>query len=75
MGVLAWLIFPVVAVVLAIFWVNWSARPRGPVEAHESLAERERFVQAMARPLEPTPPRTAAERAPHQVDESYRRAS
>ena len=75
MGVLAWLIFPVVAVVLAIFWVDWSARPRGPVEAHESLAERERFVAAMARPMDESSPRTAAQRAPRPVEESYRRAS
>jgi len=36
---------------VAIVWVNWSARPRGPVETQESLAERERFVAAMAKPM------------------------
>ncbi|HTR70851.1 MAG TPA: hypothetical protein VMH41_11565 [Mycobacteriales bacterium] len=49
MGVLAWLGPPAVATVLAIIWVNWSARTRGPAEIHESLAERERFNAACAR--------------------------
>jgi hypothetical protein len=46
MGVLAWLGVPAVATLLAIVWVNWAARPRGPVETEESLAERERFKAA-----------------------------
>jgi hypothetical protein len=49
MGVLAWLGVPAVATIVAIVWVNWAARPRGPVEAEQSLAERERFKAAFAR--------------------------
>jgi hypothetical protein len=49
MGVLAWLGVPAVATMLAIVWVNWSTRSRGPVEIDESLAERERFNAACAR--------------------------
>jgi hypothetical protein len=51
MGVLAWLGAPAVATLLAIVWVNWAARPRGPVETEESLAERERFKAAFNRPV------------------------
>jgi hypothetical protein len=50
MGVLAWLGIPAAATVLAIGWVQWSVRPRGPVETHESLAQHEKFKTAMARP-------------------------
>jgi hypothetical protein len=52
MGVLAWLGAPAVATLLAIVWVNWAARPRGPVETEESLAERERFKAAFNRPVQ-----------------------
>jgi hypothetical protein len=64
MGVLAWLGIPAGATVLAIIWVNWSARPRGPVGTHQSLAERERFNAAIAKPL-----------APRVADRQERRAS
>jgi hypothetical protein len=50
MGVLAWLGIPAAATVLAIAWVQWSVRPRGPIETHESLAAHERFKDAMSRP-------------------------
>jgi hypothetical protein len=50
MGVLAWLGIPGAATVLAIVWVQWSTRTRGPIEVHESLAERERFKAAFASP-------------------------
>jgi hypothetical protein len=50
MGVLAWLGIPAGATVLAIAWVQWSVRPRGPVETDESLAAHERFKAAMTRP-------------------------
>jgi hypothetical protein len=58
MGVLAWLGAPAVATVIAIVWVNWAARPRGPVETEESLAERERFNAAFSRPLSVVDPQT-----------------
>jgi hypothetical protein len=51
MGVLAWLGVPAAATVLAIGWVHWTNRPRGPVETRESLAEYDRFRQAMSKPV------------------------
>lgn len=52
MGILVWTLgFPTVATVLAIAWVTWSNRPRGPVEPHESVAEHERFTRALATPI------------------------
>jgi hypothetical protein len=50
MGVLAWLGVPAAATLLAIVWVHWASRARGPIETDESLAERERFVAAFAQP-------------------------
>ncbi|HTW21374.1 MAG TPA: hypothetical protein VME70_14320 [Mycobacteriales bacterium] len=47
MGVLAWLGAPVGATALAILWVQWANRTRGPVETNRSLAERERFKAAL----------------------------
>jgi hypothetical protein len=49
MGILVWTLgLPTVATLLAIVWVHWSTRPRGPAETHESLAEHERFKAAFA---------------------------
>ena len=51
MGILVWTLgLPTVATVLAVLWVTWSSRPRGPIETHVSLAEHERFKRAMAQP-------------------------
>lgn len=51
MGVLVWLAVPLGVTVLAIAWVNWSSRPRGPIETHESLAQQERFRAALSSQL------------------------
>jgi hypothetical protein len=49
MAILAWTRgLPTVATAMAIFWVHWAARPRGPVEAHESVAQHEKFKAALA---------------------------
>ena len=57
MGILAWTLgLPTVATVLAIGWIHWTTRPRGPVETHESLAEHERFKAALATPVVPPSP-------------------
>jgi hypothetical protein len=49
MAILVWTLgLPTVATVLAIVWVHWSQRPRGPVETHESVAAYERFKAAFA---------------------------
>lgn len=49
MTALAWLAVPLVITFVAIGIVMWVARPKGPVDAKESLAERERFTEAMER--------------------------
>jgi hypothetical protein len=49
MAILAWTLgLPTVATMMAIGWVHWATRPRGPVAAHESVAEHERFKAAFA---------------------------
>jgi hypothetical protein len=49
MAILVWTLgLPTVATVLAIVWVHWSQRPRGPVETHESVEAYERFKAAFA---------------------------
>ncbi|MDQ1697674.1 MAG: hypothetical protein QOJ03_3027, partial [Frankiaceae bacterium] len=48
MAILAWTLgLPTVATVMAIGWVHWAARPRGPAKALDSVAEHERFNAAM----------------------------
>jgi hypothetical protein len=48
-GILAWTLgLPTFATAMAIGWVHWATRPRGPVEVHESVAAHERFKEAMA---------------------------
>jgi hypothetical protein len=49
MAILAWTLgLPTVATMAAIGWVHWATRPKGPVEAHESVAAHERFKAALA---------------------------
>ena len=49
MAILVWTLGPsTVATLLAIAWVHWSQRPRGPVETHESVAAYERFKAAFS---------------------------
>jgi hypothetical protein len=51
MGILAWTLGPSsIATALAIAWVHWMNRPRGPVEARESVAAHERFKAALTKP-------------------------
>lgn len=58
MGILVWTLgLPTVATVLAVAWVTWSSRPRGPIETHVSLAEHERFKRAMSQQIRPQPGR------------------
>jgi hypothetical protein len=74
-GVLAWLGAPAVATVIAIVWVNWAARPRGPVETEQSLAERERFNKAFTRPVSVIDAPAKRDRRPAERRETARRAS
>jgi hypothetical protein len=64
-----------VATLIAIVWVNWAARPRGPVETEQSLAERERFKAAFARQLSVVDPPAERDTEPIQRRETARRAS
>ncbi|HET6816240.1 MAG TPA: hypothetical protein VFH66_03330 [Mycobacteriales bacterium] len=51
MAILAWTLgLPTVMTMLAIGWVHWATRPRGPVETHESVAAHERFKAALSSP-------------------------
>lgn len=69
MIILVWTLgLPTVATLLAIAWVSWSTRPRGPAETHESVAAHERFKNAMAKK-----PPTPRQRRP--ADTPSRRAS
>jgi hypothetical protein len=49
MAILAWTLgLPTVATAMAIVWVHWATRPRGPIETRESVAQHERFKAALA---------------------------
>jgi hypothetical protein len=73
--VLAWLGVPALATLVAIVWVNWAARPRGPVETEQSLAERERFKAAFSRPERAVGSPPKQRRNPVEQRETHRRAS
>ncbi|WP_030057921.1 hypothetical protein [Streptomyces pyridomyceticus] len=49
MGALAWLIIPVVAVLLAALWAVWAQRAPRATGDPASLAEHRRFMAAMER--------------------------
>jgi hypothetical protein len=46
---LAWLAFPLVALIVAVAWASWVARPRGPSDPVDSVAAHHRFVEALER--------------------------
>ena len=50
-----WLSPVVVAPLLAVIWMSWAGRPRGPVEAIETVEEHNRFKAALTTPLPPGP--------------------
>jgi hypothetical protein len=47
MAILLWTFAPVMALVLATGWAHWRNRPRGPVDAQDSISEYERFRNAI----------------------------
>ena len=48
MAILAWTLgLPTVATAMAIAWVHWATRPRGPMETRESVAQHEKFKAAL----------------------------
>jgi hypothetical protein len=53
MKVLAWLVFPLVATILAMCWAAWRGRSRGPRRsggAFASVEDFRRFNEALAAP-------------------------
>ena len=46
-----WLSPVVVAPVLAVLWTSWASRPRGPVEAIDSVDQYAKFRKAMESPV------------------------
>jgi hypothetical protein len=54
MAILAWTLgLPTVMTMVAIGWVHWATRPRGPVETHASVEAHERFKAALATSVGP----------------------
>lgn len=49
MSPLAWLAIPLVALIVAVMWASWVARPRGPADPVDSVAAHHRFVEALER--------------------------
>jgi hypothetical protein len=52
---MAWWSVPLVAFILAIVWVSVANRPRPPADPHDSVAEHERFREAMGRQVAAPP--------------------
>jgi hypothetical protein len=46
-----WLSPVIVAPLLAVVWTSWAARPRGPVEAMETVQAYDRFKAALTEPV------------------------
>ena len=53
---LLWLLPVPTTTGVAIAWVAWTSRKRGPGAAQDSVQEHERFRAAMARPVLPPAP-------------------
>ena len=48
-----WLSPVIVAPLLAVLWITWAARPKGPQEARETVEEYGRFKAALSEPVQP----------------------
>lgn len=55
MQAMAWWLIPIVATLLAVAWVTWTARPRRPADPHETLAAHKRFTEALTPPTDISP--------------------
>jgi hypothetical protein len=60
MQAMAWWSVPAVAFVIALVWVSLANRPRPPQDPVDSMAEHERFRQAMSRQIASPAPGTPA---------------
>ena len=51
-----WLSPVIVAPLLAVLWITWAGRPKGPEEARETVQQYDRFRAALkdGKPDEPT---------------------
>ena len=49
-----WLSPVIIAPLLAVVWMSWAARPRGPVEAMQTVQQYDRFRAALTEPV-PSP--------------------
>lgn len=57
-----WLSPVIVAPMLAVLWITWASRPRGPEEARETVERYDRFREALGSRAQPTNPPGAAQR-------------
>ena len=46
-----WLSPVIVSPLLAVVWTSWASRPRGPVEAIETVEQHQRFRAALTAPV------------------------
>jgi hypothetical protein len=73
MQAMAWWSVPLVAFIVAMVWVSVANRPRPRAKPHESMAEHERFRQAILRPVDGNRPapsdRHGAPAAPRRADD------
>jgi hypothetical protein len=60
---------PLVAFVLAIVWVSVANRPRPPADPHDSVAEHQRFRDAMGRSVGPATPGPGPATLPGDADD------
>jgi hypothetical protein len=51
MQVLAWLLIPLVATVLAVVWFVWRGREPKPADPEQGMEDLARFREAMEKPL------------------------
>jgi hypothetical protein len=49
MSALWWLLIPTIATGIAIGYVIWAGREKGPADAHQTMAKYAKFQEAMER--------------------------